>query len=907
MTEGDAGQTVVTIPVTLSEPAGSPVPLAYETRPGSATPGEDYVASSGSVTIPAGATAAQITATIFGDEVAEGEEYLFVAAEVTGGAGFAVTNSGYAIISDDDPAALTTVTIDHGPTVSEGDEGITPAVFNLHISPPPTSPLTLPFEVHEGSAEAGLDYLVSGGTLTFAAGEEDASIEIPVAGDLLAEADETFQIRLEGSAQISLEGPFLPVQSLDIATENVRVVADGQTVAGGDYAGDTGVVRIVERDPATALWAETAVLRPTEAEDDDQFGRRLDIEGPMLIAGAQYTSGVGTRVDGTTYNVIRAGAAYIYHRDAGQWTEVAKLAPPDPVRGQYFGSAVAISGDTAAVGSNLDDDQGRDAGSVYVFRNGPDGWGEAVELFGSDISAGNQFGRAVALHGDLLAVGAWRHQHLAGAVYLFESQPDGSWIEVAKLTAPDGQPGDLFGIELATDGEWVAVGAHFVDTGQGENAGAVYLFHRSLGPGGSWGFASKITSDAASRSSRFGYTVDIEGDRVIAGYLGQTGAEIYERQAGSLTDWHLHSHLKGTISSRYAALGDGYAALGSQSRHISVYGPGGATATILNDDGEGLGIVGDDVLIAEGDEGTTIATVTLRRNFAEFPASVRYTLVGGTALPGEDFVAATGTATFLLGSLTTTFDVGIIGDLDAEYDEEFHILFSDPTGSPLTAERSTVRISNDDDIPNKAYLVRLDAPIRVHVPRFGVPGDWISTTFDDSEWRRGFSGVGYERSSSSFYNYGAYIGTNVGSAMYGPSFGNTDDIGNANALIRYPFEVSNLDEFLDLSMRIQYDDGFAAFLNGVPIASRNAPETLYARSKATANRSDADAVTFEELDLSAHLPELRVGANVLAVHGLNDDPESSDFLIRPELIASLPSRIPHTAFGRPAGVSTPTG
>ena len=83
---------------------------------------------------------------------------------------------------------------------------------------------------------------------------------------------------------------------------------------------------------------------------------------------------------------------------------------------------------------------------------------------------------------------------------------------------------------------------------------------------------------------------------------------------------------------------------------------------------------------------------------------------------------------------------------------------------------------------------------------------------------------------------------------------------------------------------MRYDDGFAAFLNGIPLASANAPGNLIWNSFASGAHDDAQAILFETFDVSGSLEHLREGANLLAIHGLNVSSTSSDFLIDAELV-----------------------
>jgi hypothetical protein len=109
---------------------------------------------------------------------------------------------------------------------------------------------------------------------------------------------------------------------------------------------------------------------------------------------------------------------------------------------------------------------------------------------------------------------------------------------------------------------------------------------------------------------------------------------------------------------------------------------------------------------------------------------------------------------------------------------------------------------------------------------------------------------------------------------------------NSTVYIRIPFLATNAAPLYFLTLRMQYDDGFAAYLNGVAVAARNAPvapDVPAWDSAATASHPDAEAIQFEDFDLTPVIGLLRPGTNVLAIHGLNLSAVDSDFLILPEL------------------------
>lgn len=108
---------------------------------------------------------------------------------------------------------------------------------------------------------------------------------------------------------------------------------------------------------------------------------------------------------------------------------------------------------------------------------------------------------------------------------------------------------------------------------------------------------------------------------------------------------------------------------------------------------------------------------------------------------------------------------------------------------------------------------------------------------------------------------------------------------NSSAFVRLPFSVTDPSDYDTLTLDLQYDDGFIAYLNGTLVTSTNAPASPVFNSASTAVRDDAEAVQFESFDLSAHLGLLQPGSNVLAIQALNLSAGDDDLLLTPRLTA----------------------
>jgi len=123
-----------------------------------------------------------------------------------------------------------------------------------------------------------------------------------------------------------------------------------------------------------------------------------------------------------------------------------------------------------------------------------------------------------------------------------------------------------------------------------------------------------------------------------------------------------------------------------------------------------------------------------------------------------------------------------------------------------------------------------------------------------------------------------YLATDVQSTMLG---------SNATVYVRIPFTVMDPTVYGNLQLLLRFDDGFAAFLNGHPIARSNAPGTLAWNSAATVRHPDSEAAQWTAFDVTEAIPYLVQGTNVLCIQALNLASNDIDFLMQAELLASI--------------------
>ncbi len=198
------------------------------------------------------------------------------------------------------------------------------------------------------------------------------------------------------------------------------------------------------------------------------------------------------------------------------------------------------------------------------------------------------------------------------------------------------------------------------------------------------------------------------------------------------------------------------------------------------------------------------------------------------------------------------------------------------TGGPAYADKSL----NDGD----------EAIVFVGGGRFGTAGQFPATV-DGGPVNRYSAGT-FEFSSPAYFDL---IAQDLASSMYGI---------NASSFTRIPFDVVDPAGYSSLTLRMKYDDGFVAYLNGVEVARRQAPLNPDWNAAATQSRSLSETLRYEDINITSHVDAFNAGPNVLAIHGLNAAVDDPDFLILPELVAAgIPSQTPGffaaTTPGRP--------
>jgi hypothetical protein len=249
------------------------------------------------------------------------------------------------------------------------------------------------------------------------------------------------------------------------------VALSGSTAVVGAWgkASKTGAAYVFVRNGTT--WTQQAKLSVADSTPGDEFGASVALSRNTALIGA----------DGR--NNYR-GAGYVFVRSGTTWSQQAELAAADGIKGDYFGVSVALSGSTAVVGAYYG--KTTKTGAAYVFVHSGTNWSQQAELAAAGGETDDFFGYSVALSANTALIGTIGKNDLTGAAYVFVRRGT-SWSQQAELAAADGIKGDYFGVSVALSGSTALIGAD----NRNSRTGAAYVLVRR---GTTWSQQAELTA-----------------------------------------------------------------------------------------------------------------------------------------------------------------------------------------------------------------------------------------------------------------------------------------------------------------------------------------------------------------------------------------------------------------------------
>lgn len=328
--------------------------------------------------------------------------------------------------------------------------------------------------------------------------------------------------------------------------------ADFFEANGVDRVGQAGRAYVFVRSGTT--WTEQALLQAANIQTGAGFGYSVSISGNTIAVGASGESGSGVGVNPSpNSNALSSGAAYIFVRSGDSWSQQAYLKAPNTETQDWFGQAVAISGDSVIIGAPGEggggygvnpvfDNNDRDRGAAYIYKRTNNLWAFDTYLKSDLAQGGDYYGSAVALDGDTAVVGhdndntdgadgfIWK----SGAAYIYK-RSGSTWSQQAYLKASNAGERDDFGVLVAISGDTVVIAATRESGGgvgvnpssneDADNAGAVYVFQRN---GNSWSQMAYVKSLSTSEYQHFGNALAISAGTIVAGTMEAPAGEIVQ-------------------------------------------------------------------------------------------------------------------------------------------------------------------------------------------------------------------------------------------------------------------------------------------------------------------------------------------------------------------------------------------
>jgi large repetitive protein len=692
--EGDAGQTPFRLNVSLDTSLSAPVTVDFSTQSnlGTATAGSDYTPTSGTLTFAPGETSKTITVQVNGDLVREPDESFFVNLSNPSGNATILGLQASGTILNDDQVQTGQLSIDDV-SLAEGDAGQTAFSFPVSLDTPQSAPVTVDFTTADiGSATAGSDYTATSGTLTFAPGETTKTITVQVNGDLAVESDEVFVVNLANvtgnvilgdqqasgtilnddqveTARITIDDVALPEGdagqsafsfpvSLGIP-QSAPVTVDfstadvGSATAGSDYTATSGTLTFAPGETTKNITVQ--VNGDTSVEPNETFVVNLANVTGNASLGDQQAAGTILNDDGVVIEPpaqISIDDVVLPEGDLGQtpFQFTVSLDTPEsaPVTVDYstVDDTATAPSDYGATSGTLTFAPGETSKTITVQVNG-DITAEPDETFAVVLT--NATGNANIV--DTTAVAT-----ILNDDPIVIEQP--AQISIDDVSLPEGDAGPkAFRFTVSLD--------------QAESAPVTVDYATANGIG-----TATVVSDYRPTSGTLTFAPGETSKTITVLINGDTSVEPDETFFVNLAN-----------ATGNATIADAVGA-----------------GTILNDDQVGPSVIsiGADLSLPEGDSGRTAFRFPVSLDTPQStPVTVDFSTPDnlGTATPGSDYTAASGTLTFAPGETSKTITVEVIGDTAVEPDETFFVNLANATGNAIIGDtQATGTIRNDDQV-----------------------------------------------------------------------------------------------------------------------------------------------------------------------------------------------------------------
>jgi hypothetical protein len=301
----------------------------------------------------------------------------------------------------------------------------------------------------------------------------DFEISVSISGDtiIIGDRSDSEEASWAGAAYVFVRNGTTWTQQAKLTASDADiddrfgfdVSIDGDTAVIGalyddDGARTAGSAYVFVRNGTT--WTEQAKLNASDPAVLDLFGSKVSVHGDTAVIGAYADDDAGSA----------SGSAYVFVRDGQTWSQEDKLVASDAAAEHFFGLSVDIYGDTILVGARKST-KANLPGAAYIFVRSGGSWSEQAKLTPSSGHNVDLFGVSVSIHGDHAVIGA-SHESAYGAAHRYERSGK-TWSEQDVFTgyASTG----FFGWDVDISGDKIVIGEPNHDTGSGWN-GKAYIY-----------------------------------------------------------------------------------------------------------------------------------------------------------------------------------------------------------------------------------------------------------------------------------------------------------------------------------------------------------------------------------------------------------------------------------------------
>ncbi|MEI8025150.1 MAG: hypothetical protein WCI18_02265 [Pseudomonadota bacterium] len=315
-------------------------------------------------------------------------------------------------------------------------------------------------------------------------------------------------------------------------------------------------------------WSIQSYIKASNNRAGNYFGNEVSLSGDTLAVaayqeGSQQTTITTGITNNTANGALTSGAAYIFKRTSGNWSQEAFIKPNNSESQDFFGQSISLSGNTLLVGATQEDSSEStitqtalttnnsyaQSGAAYLFSRMGTIWTQDAYIKASNVGADDYFGEPVAISGDTIAIGAWNEASSqntisnttapaspdnsatgSGAVYIYRKDAVNQWRQEAYIKASNAEQNDNFSSSLSLSGNMLAVGSPmessnlttisfgtaFTTNNSSPGSGAVYMFNRS---GSVWSQQAYIKASNNRTNNRFGDQLSLSGSTLAVGVM----------------------------------------------------------------------------------------------------------------------------------------------------------------------------------------------------------------------------------------------------------------------------------------------------------------------------------------------------------------------------------------------------